>query len=537
MATRPTWVSALSIPTADSAWRLSPAEAGAGAQFVPGEVLIALQPTSIQPTAREAAQPNRFAPDRTSPEWQAAARELTRLTGLAVLDLQPEHGMARLAVPTGQEAIEIARLAALPWVRAVEPNHIAHATATYPTDPAFGEQWNLQRVDAPAAWDLTRGSFSLVVALVDSGLDRTHPEFANRIMPGYDYVNGDPIPDDESGHGTHVAGILAAAYGNGIGITGLAPNVKLMPLKVLGADGSGNYYNIATAIRLAADSRAQIINLSLGGLAASTILRDAVTYVSNRNALVIAAAGNCAQGGAQCDYRLNPDFYPAAYPEALAVAASDHYDDWARYSGYKSYVALAAPGGLADDPIWSTLPGGYGFEHGTSMAAPLVSAAAALAWTFLPAASPTEIGAILKQTADKVGSAAYVGGRNDYFGFGQLNAGRAVRQAYPPSVQPVTAPQYFLLDGPLANQSVQVPLNNPSEREAQWQAAVTRPAPWLALLPTSAASTFSNPSALIMQAGPAALPVGIYTTTVVVQALPPASGIFTIPVQLQVARR
>ena len=302
--------------------------------------------------------------------------------------------MALLNVPPGQEEAELARLRKLPWVAYAEPNYVvrAAADAAYPNDPAFGDQWYMRRVYAPEAWAVTFGSLTLVVAVLDSGVDRNHPEFYRQfhdpLLPGWDYVNGDNDPNDDYGHGTHVTGLIAAAANNRLGVAGLAPNIKILPLKVLDASGAGDFYNVAKAIRRAADFRAQVINLSLGGLVQfdeQQVLQSAVDYAVARNVLVVAAAGNCAQGGPGCGYP-NPMFYPAACNGVFAVAASDHFDNWATYSNYKSYVSLTAPGGLAEDALLSTVPGGYGFKYGTSMATALVSGAAALVWTMQPAA-------------------------------------------------------------------------------------------------------------------------------------------------------
>jgi len=532
-----------------------PGSAGENAVFVPGEVLIGWRPGAAGLPAL--ASTERLDEDRESRAWQQMAEIVAARTGLAVLDAHPAHGAARLAAPVGQEVAEIRRLAALPWVTYAEPNYLVqvvypqasdttleqapHArtlavegVAGYPNDPFIGDQWNIRRIGAPAAWDVTTGSYSFVVALIDSGIDRSHPEFANRLLPGWDYVNSDNDPTDDFGHGTHVAGILAAGANNGFGVAGLAATVKLLPLKVLDASGSGTYENIATAIERAADSSAQVINLSLGGFSSSSRLQTAVNYALARNVLIVAAVGNCAQGSWQCNYQTNPNYYPAAYGGVLTVAATDHYDNWANYSGYKSYVQLAAPGGVSSDQIWSTTPHGYGFEYGTSMATPLVSAAAALVWTLIPAATYTQVADILKNTADKIGSDPYPTGRNDYFGYGRLNVAKAVRWAYPPSLAPVAGVQSFTLGGPVQQQSVRLKLTNPSDQAVWWQATVTQGGHWLTVIPTSDATNFSTPGTLTLRAGPTALSPGVYTGTVQVQSLYPQVGGFTIPVRLQI---
>ena len=245
------------------------------------------------------------------------------------------------------------------------------------------------------------------------------------------------------------------------------------------------------------------MNLSLGGLVQNydeqQTLQSAVDYAVARNVLVVAAAGNCAQGGQGCGYP-NPMFYPAACNGVFAVAASDHFDNWATYSNYKSYVSLAAPGGLAEDALLSTVPGGYGFKYGTSMATPLVSGAAALVWTMQPAASYQQVAAILKDTADKVGAnpltgqpLTYTNGRNDYFGYGRLNVGQAVRRAYPPTLTPITETQEFLLGGSMTQQTRLLTLINPSSQQVQWRATVVRGDSWLSIVPTSGIADVRQP--------------------------------------------
>lgn len=520
------------------------------ARYAAGEIVLAWRPESGAVPVIAPAQGDR--PDRTTPAWRQATAVLADLTGLAVLDARPDHAFARLAVPPGRELAEIERLRQLPWVAYAEPNTILRAAsdARYPTDPNFGLQWYLRRIAAPGAWAVTQGSTSIVIAVVDSGLDLAHPEFpAWRVLEGWDYVRDDAIPNDESGHGTHVSGILAAATDNSQGISGLAPYVQIRPLKVLNQNGEGYIYDIASALYDAAgrfQPLAKIINLSLGATsdpgASPMTMREAVQYAQAKGALVVAAAGNCAQAVSECGYVTNPAFYPAAYNGVLAVAASDHYDAWAPYSGYKSYIGIAAPGGLQNDAIWSTVPGGYGYAHGTSMAAPLVSAAAALVWTVEPAASAENVANFLKSTADKVGThpftgqaIPYVNGRNDYFGYGRLNVMRAVRWAFPPSLQPITEKQTFVLGGPLTRASRPLTIKNPSDQAVTWEATVTGGAEWLRVTPEISSASYTLPGGLTLQAGPTLPEPGRYAGVVRVQPLYPGwlSG-FNIAVELHV---
>lgn len=497
-------------------------------------LLAGLAPVELRPQELLAEQ-------RSRPEWPAAASALTALTGLEVRDLMLSYGVARLAVPPGREEAEMARLAALPWVAYAEPNYIARAATSpaqesYPNDPDIGRQWNMRRVAAPAAWAVTRGSYSLVVAVLDSGVDLYHPEFSGRLLPGYDYVNRDNVPYDDDGHGTHVAGLIAANADNFTGITGLAPNIRLLPYKVLNQRGEGAYSDVASAIYDATNNAyVQVINLSLGGFFSDTTLRNAINYAIAQGRLVVAAAGNCAQGGSGCS-GINPTYYPAAYPGVLAVGASDHYDQWAFYSGYKPYVGLAAPGGTPGDGIWSTVPGGYAFSVGTSMAVPLVSAAAALVWTMQPGWSAQQVADLLKNTADKVGPYPYVNGRNDYFGHGRINVANAIRWAHPPQLTAASPAQSFLTDNPGQSQIGTIALTNPSEQSVQWQAQVLQGTSWLSLLTSSGQVSYSIPGNLTFRVGPAALTPGSYTGRIRVQPISPSQlPAFEIGITLRVA--
>ncbi len=508
---------------------------------VPGEILIGWQPASgVVPEVRRAA--GAFGADRESLDWQAAVARLAELTGLQVVDARPEHGFARLRVRVGDETAEQARLAALSWVRFVQRNHYFRAAdAAYPNDPEFPKQWNLHRIKAADAWSATQGSLSFVVAVLDTGVARSHPEFTGQLLTGYNYVDPKQPPEDDSydGHGTHVTGILAARMNNGAGIAGLAPGIKILPLKVLDGQGNGREDRVAAAIYDATDQRAQVLNLSLAGPSASSLMQNAIAYAQQNGALVVAAAGNCAQDYQNCWQRINPDLYPAAYPGVLAVAASDRFDNATRYSGYKHYIGLAAPGGAENDPIWSTSVAGYRFLYGTSMSTPQVSAAAALVWTLRPAATPEEITDILKSTADKVGADPYSGeplsyanGRNDYFGSGRLNVANAVRWAYPPAMTAETNDVTLLLGGTSLATTQSVNVVNRSGQSVYWQATVLSGGPWLSLVTGNGIAVYGSASPVAFRAERLDLPPGHYAGTIRVQSVYP-SGLLAVDVRVQ----
>jgi subtilisin family serine protease len=263
-----------------------------------------------------------------------------------------------------------AKLDADSRISTVELNRIRYAFAT-PNDPRFAsdQQHYLAPLRLPSAWDVTRGSTGIKIAILDSGVDLDHPDLAPRIVAGYDFVNDDAVAQDDDGHGTMVAGIAGAATDNGIGIAGAAWNASIAPVKVLDETGAGNDFDIAAGITWAADNGAHVINLSLGGPWSSVTLFDAVEYARRKGSLVVAAAGNA--GWAQ-------DSYPAVYAD-LAVGATDTNGDAAWFSNSGYWVDVTAPGidvtstALADGPTEA-----YDRSAGTSLSSPLVAGIAAL---------------------------------------------------------------------------------------------------------------------------------------------------------------
>jgi thermitase len=307
----------------------------------------------------------------------------------------------------------------------VEPN-MKMQTQWVPNDPSWSLQWGPQKVEADWAWNTTTGDSSVLVAVVDTGIDYSHAELtANYVPLGFDWVNNDNDPIDDCGHGTHCAGIIAAAINNGIGIAGLA-QVRIMAEKVLDYSGWGYDDWVANGIIHAVDQGARIISMSLGGSGDSQLIHDAVKYAYSAGVLVIAAAGND---------NTNMKSYPAAYDEVVAVAATDQNDFKAGFSNWGDWIELAAPG----VNIYSTLPTyqvylnnlGYSMYYdylsGTSMACPHVAGVAALVWSHHPAKSSVWIRQWLHYTADDLGDPGF----DQYYGYGRIDARNAVEQAPP----------------------------------------------------------------------------------------------------------
>ncbi|MGZ4119602.1 MAG: S8 family serine peptidase [Actinomycetota bacterium] len=306
-------------------------------------------------------------------------------------------------------------------------------------DPYYALQWGLKGVGAPAAWGVGTGS-GRIVAVIDTGVDPTHPDLRGQLVPGHDFVDGDAQPWDENGHGTLVAGIIAAITGNGVGVASVAPHAKIMPIRVLGADGTGSSSNVAAGIQWATSHGAAVVNLSLaqesGADNSLQLLRapavdQAIKAAAAAGAVVVVAAGNTPTGG------VGVTSYDATKPGVIVVGSSTASDRRAAYSNYGSGLDLLAPGGgSATDPSsaactqdssivstwWNpdTRRSSYGGGCGTSMAVAFVSGVAAM----LSAHGYNNAAAVdrMMQTADDIGAK----GRDDGSGYGILNAARAL---------------------------------------------------------------------------------------------------------------
>jgi subtilisin family serine protease len=314
-------------------------------------------------------------------------------------------------------------LARDPRVATVELNHVRYALAT-PNDPRFAtDQQYLLPLRLPSAWDVAHGSTGVKIAIADTGVDLDHPDLAKRILPGYDFVNGDAVAQDDEGHGTMVAGIAAAETNNGIGIAGVAWNASIMPVKVLDATGAGSDFDIANGITWAADNGAQVINLSLGGPWSSQTLYDAIAYARGKGAVVVAAAGN---DGA-------PSFsYPAAYAD-VAVAATDAAGDAAWFSNSGFWVDLSAPGIDVTSTALAAGPAeAYAKGSGTSFASPIVAGIAALVRAQNPELGQAQVVKQVLRGWDRGPR-----GLDPYYGLGLADSYAALGGAFrPPAGQP-----------------------------------------------------------------------------------------------------
>jgi hypothetical protein len=287
----------------------------------------------------------------------------------------------------------------------------------YPNDPRYSTQWALEKVAAPAAWGISTGQ-SVLIAVLDTGTDMDHTDLASKVRTDidWDFANGDDDANDDHGHGTHVSGIAAAATDNGVGVAGMGWEGMILPLKMLCADGTGTDADLAAAIHYAADSGADVINMSLGGPSdegCPAYVQGAVDYAYAKGVVLVAAAGNHVGG------EPNAEMCPANCRHVLGVAATGRDDSVGGYSNYGTHVSVAAPG----SEIYSTLMGDrYGYNGGTSMATPHVAGLAALLRDRFPSYTPDQIASAILDNAKDLGTAGW----DPYAGCGRIDAFQAL---------------------------------------------------------------------------------------------------------------
>jgi subtilisin family serine protease len=311
----------------------------------------------------------------------------------------------RIRVPL--QALEKVRAALSkdPHFQFVEYNYLTSG-AIEPNDTEYPSQWHLPQINAPAGWDHSVGSLAEPIAIIDSGVSPSHPDLADKIQAGYNFIGGNTEDtSDVLGHGTAVAGTAAAIIDNDEGVAGVAWNNPIMPLVVLNSDDFALYSDIADAITYAVDHGVRVMNISIGGSSSSSILQEAINYAWNHGALVIAAAHN---------YHTDTPYYPAACDHAVAVSATNESDQKASFSNYGNWIDVAAPGSSI---LTTNRYGGYGNWNGTSFSSPIVAGLAALIWSVAPSLTNAEVLAIITQNTDDLGSPGF----DIYFGHGRVN--------------------------------------------------------------------------------------------------------------------
>ncbi len=364
----------------------------------------------------------------STPEERAAV--LAEL-GAELVSWLPQINVAevRLLGSTDHQLVAAAETAALldqRWhtqahataaIVAIEENIVVEG-ADLPNDPdllSVDRSYQISVTHAVEGWEYTEGREDVIIALVDTGLNLNHPEFNGRIVAGYDFINDDEDPTDDNGHGTHTAGIAAAGINNGIGMVGVCPHCRVMPVKVLNQNNAGTWSSVAKGVLYAVDHGARVINLSLGAAVSSQTLEDAIAYANAHDVLVVAAAGNMGS---------DRKFYPAALDGVLAVSATDAQDKHWSLSNYGEYIDVAAPGYAVFSTYYdlNNYYHGYNYMSGTSMASPFVAGLAGLLLSQEADRTPTDITKLITSTADKMGNSV----DDAYFGHGRVNVARAL---------------------------------------------------------------------------------------------------------------
>jgi type VII secretion-associated serine protease mycosin len=367
------------------------------------------------------------------------------IPGEVVVQLRASAGMARLdqrgmrvtdalggtervgepmVVSTGGRAVDqaIADLRADPAVAFAEPNYrveLADETGIVVNDPETADQYSLDRMRVRDAWTRETGAAN-VIAVLDTGVQSSHPDLAGRLVAGIDLVNDDANATDDNGHGTWVSGIIVANANDGYGIAGISWTDKVMPVKIMDGEGIGSTANLMEGIRWAADHGADVINMSVGGFPYSQVVQDAVNYAYTNGVVLVGAAGN---------NRREETYYPASYDNVVSVSATQPQDELSNWSSWGPKVDVSAPGSsvlttncytctYADHDSWGT----HTYISGTSFATPNVAGVVALIRARYPTYTPSQVVSRLVSTVDDLG----YGGWDGRYGAGRVNAFRAV---------------------------------------------------------------------------------------------------------------
>ena len=337
--------------------------------------------------------------------------------GGTIIETLPQISVIRIKLEpqvSVAEAIQI--LEKLEEVEYAEPNGICYMYLV-PNDLDYDSQWAPQLTGAESAWEVTTGAVEVVIAITDTGVDGTHPDFEEKVIAGYDTFNNIPIlantDSSVNPHGTHCAGIAAAVGNNSLGIAGVAWGSDIMPIKICddGPDYTASWSDMAEAFIWAANNEADIISCSFGGKGYSQTMKDAIDYaVIDNGCVMVAGMGNSHR---------DEIMYPAGYQSVIAVGATNAHDEIASFSTTGDYMSVCAPG----VEIYSTMPGGgYDYMGGTSMSCPFVAGAAALILSQNPGMSPEEVKTQLEETVVDLGSPGF----DSTFGHGRIDLAAAV---------------------------------------------------------------------------------------------------------------
>jgi subtilisin family serine protease len=366
--------------------------------------------------------------------------EFNATHGARVLEMIPALGIYRLSIPSSKPVgAAVDEYRRDPRCRNAEPNYIGEGGDFIPTDTFFGHQWHLHNtgqfggtpdadIDAVEGWQITRGDEWITIAVLDTGIDFSHPEFAGRTLPGFDFVNEDNDPTDDHYHGVLVSGIIAANADNLFSVAGVDHFARILPVKVLDAEGFGTTMDLAEGLVFAADQGADVVNMSLINYPISGTIRNALQYARDSGAILVACAGN---GGLRDADRSGP----GKSPLTISVGATNRFDERADFSGTGSALDVVAPGQGVPTVAAFYYGNDYDSFTGCSAATPIVSGIASLLLSLDPTLTHDQVLEVLAQTADDlVGPPSEdTPGRDDFFGHGRVNMNRALLEVPEPS--------------------------------------------------------------------------------------------------------
>jgi serine protease len=545
-------------------------------EFVPGQVIVHYQaaPGGYGPAQSTAAIGLKSVAGAAEREMlldigdDVAQQQTVRTLGIPEARLN-----LRAADPAMQRKLQtlqiISALRKQANIASADPNYIWRPSAAA-NDPLYPLQWNYPLINLPQAWDVTTGSNGVIVAVIDTGVLLNHPDLQGRLIAGYDFISDparaddgdgiDPNPDDpgdqalggSSFHGTHVTGTIAADMDNTLGVAGVTQASQVMPLRALGI-GGGTEYDVLQAVRYAAglanDSgtlpaqKADVINLSLGGGGFSQTAQDVFSAARVQGLIVVAAAGNEST---------TVPTYPAAYDGVVSVSAVDINGNLAWYSNTGPTIDVAAPGGnTRTDVNGDGFPDGvlstcgddssgsirytYCFFQGTSMASPHVAGVAALMKAVYPILTPDEFDQLLIN-----GLLTDAAGRSDQFGYGQIDAFRAVAAAQdlaggaplPPTI--IVDPAFLnLAASGTVPQSTELEIRNGTQAPLTISSVISDPAAaWLSV--TEKTVDAEKLGVYTVTVDPGSLPPGVYAADITVSAVDPTVLPATVPVRMQV---
>lgn len=345
-------------------------------------------------------------------KWNSEQRDKALYENSIVVQEDPELNIT-VARPSSHADLNqwVQQWSSSKAVQYIEPNQKVSVSAK-PNDELYRFQRNLNLIGAELAWDKVTSNTGITIAFIDTGVDLDHPDLKDSLVKGTNLLDSKGTPKDDHGHGTNVAGIIAANGNNSIGITGLLWKSKLMPIKALGSDGSGDEATLGRGIRYAVDNGAKIVVLSLGLYKYSNFMQEVVNYAEEKGVLLVAASGNDGK-----DVK-----YPAAYPSVLAVGGIQQDKTIERKSNYGPELDIVAPWMV----FTTARNNGYDYNEGTSMAAPQVAAVAAMIWAQNPQYKPYQIRNQLRLSAEDIGTPGW----DEQTGYGLLRADRALSMTY-----------------------------------------------------------------------------------------------------------